>query len=95
MRVFRKEGFQKSSNLHLRLIKAIIVLPGTALVFIPVLILTLTKNSDSSYQFATPDQIIFWLALLPAGVGLGLAVKQMFRAGSLGCSLGIRETNKH
>jgi protein-S-isoprenylcysteine O-methyltransferase Ste14 len=50
------------------------VLPGTALVFIPVIILTLVENSGTSHQFATPDQIIFWLALLPAGVGLGLAV---------------------
>ena len=50
------------------------MLPGTALVFVPVIILTLAENSGVSYQFATPDQILFWLGLLPAGVGLGLAV---------------------
>jgi protein-S-isoprenylcysteine O-methyltransferase Ste14 len=51
-----------------------IVLPGTALVFVPAIILTLAENSGVSYQLATPDQRLFWLALLPAGVGLGLAV---------------------
>jgi protein-S-isoprenylcysteine O-methyltransferase Ste14 len=50
------------------------VLPGTALVFVPAIILTLAEKSGVSYQFATPDQSLFWLALLPAGVGLGLAV---------------------
>ena len=57
-----------------RLVIAIIVLPGTALVFVPAIILTLAENSGVSYQSATPDQSLFWLALLPAGVGLGLAV---------------------
>jgi protein-S-isoprenylcysteine O-methyltransferase Ste14 len=50
------------------------VLPGPALVFVPAIILTLAENSGISYQFATPDQGLFWLALLPAGAGLGLAV---------------------
>jgi len=59
---------------HWRLVIAMIVLPGTALVFVPAIILTLAENSGVSYQLATPDQRLFWLALLPAGVGLGLAV---------------------
>ena len=50
-----------------------IVLPGTALVFVPAIILTLADNSGASFHLASPDQILFWLALLPAGVGLGLA----------------------
>ena len=50
------------------------MLPGTALVFVPAIILTLAENPGVSYQFATPDQSLFWLALFPAGVGLGLAV---------------------
>jgi protein-S-isoprenylcysteine O-methyltransferase Ste14 len=50
-----------------------IVLPGTALVFVPAIILPLAESSGVSYQFATPDQILFWLAFLPAGAGLGLA----------------------
>jgi hypothetical protein len=48
------------------------VLPGTALVFVPAIILTLAEHSGFSYQFTTPDQSLFWIALLPAGVGLGL-----------------------
>lgn len=64
---------QKSSKIHLRLILAIIVLPGTALVFVPAIVLTLAENSGAPFQFASPHQILFWLALLPAGAGLGLA----------------------
>jgi protein-S-isoprenylcysteine O-methyltransferase Ste14 len=56
------------------LVKAIIVLPGTAQVFVPAIILAVADNSNFSHQFATPDRILFWLALLPTGTGLGLAV---------------------
>lgn len=59
--------------MHWRLVVAMIVLPGTALVFVPAIILTLAENSGVSYQLATSEQRLFWLALLPAGVGLGLA----------------------
>lgn len=50
-----------------------IVLPGTALVFVPAIILTLAKNSGFFFQLSSPRQFSFWLALLPAGVGIGLA----------------------
>jgi protein-S-isoprenylcysteine O-methyltransferase Ste14 len=56
------------------LVKAIILLPGTALVFVPAIILAVAKNSGVSYQFATPAQILFWMALLPACIGFGLAI---------------------
>ncbi|MGD8882468.1 MAG: isoprenylcysteine carboxylmethyltransferase family protein [Desulfobacterales bacterium] len=55
------------------LIIALIVLPGTALVFVPAIILTLSESLGASFELASPHQILFWLALLPAGVGLGLA----------------------
>jgi protein-S-isoprenylcysteine O-methyltransferase Ste14 len=56
------------------LAKAIIVLPGTVLVFVPAIILAVADNSNFSHQLATPDRILFWLAFFPAGAGLGLAV---------------------
>ena len=56
------------------LIKAIIVLPGNVLVFVPAIILAITAYPDFADQLATPDRIIFWFALLPAGAGLWLAV---------------------
>ncbi len=56
------------------LIKAIIVLPGTVLIFVPAIILAISANLDFTDQLATPDQMIFLLALLPAGAGLLLAV---------------------
>ena len=51
-----------------------IVLPGTALVFVPAIILTLAHRSGATFQLATPDQILFWFAVIPAAVGFGLAV---------------------
>ncbi|MEJ2099346.1 MAG: isoprenylcysteine carboxylmethyltransferase family protein [Desulfobacterales bacterium] len=57
-----------------RVVKTIIILPGTALVLVPAIILAIADNSNFSYQLLTPHQVLFWLALLPAGAGLGLAV---------------------
>lgn len=57
-----------------RLLKTLIVLPGTALVFVPAIILAVANNTNFSHDFATPDHFLFWLALLPACAGLGLAV---------------------
>ena len=57
-----------------RLIRTIIILPGTALVFVPAAILFGAKNTNFSHQLAGPGQLLFWLALLTASLGLGLAV---------------------
>ena len=56
------------------LVKTIIVLPGTVLVFVPAIILAIADSSNFPDQFAPPHRILFWLALLPAGAGFGLAV---------------------
>lgn len=57
-----------------RLLKTITVLPGTALVFIPAIILAIADHIGFSHSFARPDRFLFWLALLAAGAGLALAV---------------------
>ena len=62
-------------TMNWRLLKAIIALPGTALVFVPGIILVVADGTNFSHQLATPDRFLFWLALLPAGAGLGLAVR--------------------
>ncbi|MFH1351796.1 MAG: isoprenylcysteine carboxylmethyltransferase family protein [Pseudomonadota bacterium] len=59
--------------MHWGLVKTIIVLPGTVLVFVPGIILLATEDSKSTYELASPDQIRFWIALLAAGVGLALS----------------------
>ena len=56
------------------LVKTIIVLPGTALVFVPAIILVVAHKLNFWDQFVTPDRVLFWLALLPACIGLGLAI---------------------
>jgi len=57
-----------------RLLKTLIALPGMALVLVPAIILAVADGTRFSYDLAAPDQFLFWLALLPAGAGLGLAV---------------------
>ncbi len=59
--------------MHWGLIRAIIILPGTALVFVPAAILFVAKNTNYSHQLAGPGQLAFWLALMAASLGLGLA----------------------
>jgi protein-S-isoprenylcysteine O-methyltransferase Ste14 len=59
--------------MNLRLMKAIIVLPGTVLVFIPAAILLATRDSRFALELASPAEIWFWLALLAAIIGLALS----------------------
>jgi len=60
--------------MHWGLARTIIALPGTVLVFIPAIILLLSKDSRFSPRLTTPSQIWFWLALLAASVGFTLCV---------------------
>ncbi len=60
--------------MHWGLVRTIIILPGTVVVFIPAVILAVAKDSQFSHELATPGQIVFWLALLAASIGLGLGV---------------------
>jgi protein-S-isoprenylcysteine O-methyltransferase Ste14 len=56
------------------LVRTIIVLPGTVLVFIPTIILLLTKDSRFHPKLSSPSEICLWLALLTAGIGFVLCV---------------------
>jgi protein-S-isoprenylcysteine O-methyltransferase Ste14 len=60
-------------KMNLRLVKTIILLPGTVLVFIPGAILLVTQDSKFAPELASPTQIWFWLALLAAILGLALS----------------------
>ncbi|MFQ5683777.1 MAG: methyltransferase family protein [Candidatus Binatia bacterium] len=53
--------------------RAIILLPGTVLLFIPGVILWAAEGSQFSPELSTPHQTLFWLALLTASMGLGLS----------------------
>ncbi|MDH3555764.1 MAG: isoprenylcysteine carboxylmethyltransferase family protein [Deltaproteobacteria bacterium] len=59
--------------MHLRLVKTIIVLPGTVLVFIPGAILLATQDTRFALELASPAKIWFWLALFAAIIGLALS----------------------
>ncbi len=56
------------------LIRAIVILPGTALVFVPALILWLAHDEPVQASLAGPATIRFWLALAIGGCGLAMAV---------------------
>ena len=56
------------------LVRAIFVLPGTVLVFVPAVILWFTRETAAAASLAGPDRAAFWLAAVAAAVGLGLAV---------------------
>ncbi len=50
------------------LVRTIIILPGTVLVFIPAVILAVAKDSQFSFELAAPGQSVFRLALFAAGI---------------------------
>jgi len=56
-----------------RLLKPILVLPGTVLVLVPSVILFAFRNTHYAQELAAPDRFFFWLALAAAGPGLFLA----------------------
>ncbi len=55
------------------LLRAIVILPGTALVFVPALLLWLSREGPLHARIAGPDAPRFWLALAIGG-GLAMAV---------------------
>ncbi len=57
-----------------RLLKAMVLLPGTVLVVVPALALWTTSGTWLSGSMTTPAQPLYWMGLLPAVLGLGLAV---------------------
>ena len=60
--------------MHWGLLKTIILLPGTVLVFVPTVILLTTRDSRLAPELVPPAQVWFWMALLAASVGLALSV---------------------
>ncbi|MCH7958093.1 MAG: hypothetical protein IIB63_11105, partial [Proteobacteria bacterium] len=51
------------------LITALILLPGNALVFIPALIVWLTRETPFAVQTAAPSQVVFWVGVAAAAKG--------------------------
>jgi protein-S-isoprenylcysteine O-methyltransferase Ste14 len=56
-----------------RLLKTILILPGTALVVVPAVILWAVNATDGAITPATPSQGAFWPGLAFAALGLTLA----------------------
>lgn len=56
------------------LLRSIIILPGTTLVFVPAILLWISTNTPYAPQSVSPTSFLFWLGIGFAGVGIGLAV---------------------
>ena len=56
------------------LIRSIIILPGTVLVFVPGLILWFSRGTSFGAESASPSQIQFWIGLLSLIFGIILAI---------------------
>lgn len=56
------------------LIRSIIILPGTTLIFIPGLILWFSRGTSLAGGLASPTQLQFWPGLLSLFCGLTLAI---------------------
>jgi protein-S-isoprenylcysteine O-methyltransferase Ste14 len=61
-----------------RLLKPIIILPGTVLFFVPSVILIATSNTRYSSECIGPVQPIFWFGFALAIIGLFLAAWTVF-----------------
>jgi protein-S-isoprenylcysteine O-methyltransferase Ste14 len=57
------------------LIRAIILLPGMVLGFIPFIFTWLTRNTRWAASVASPQQAVFWLAIFIAGIALVLIIR--------------------
>ena len=55
------------------LLRSIIILPGSTLVFIPALLLWVSAKSKYAPQFVSPSSLLFWLAIVLAAIGIVLA----------------------
>ncbi len=66
--------------MHWRLIKAIIILPGTVLVFVPTAILLLAGGARFAADFQTPVEVTFYVAgvLFAAGGYLAVSTVRLF-----------------
>jgi protein-S-isoprenylcysteine O-methyltransferase Ste14 len=56
------------------MLKTIIVLPGTVLVFVPSVILLAAQDSAFAAEWVTTSQVWFWIALAAAAVGMTLSI---------------------
>jgi len=65
----------REESMHWGLIKAIIILPGTVLVFVPAAILLFAGETRLAADFQTPAEFTFYLAMAIIAAGGYLAVR--------------------
>ena len=60
--------------MSLGLLRTIIILPGSTLIFVPAILLWSSANTRFAPQILSPASGLFWLAVGLAIVGIGLAI---------------------
>ncbi|MEE8398760.1 MAG: methyltransferase [Desulfobacterales bacterium] len=70
-----KSAGKRRVNLTWRLMKAIIILPGAVLVFIPAAILLLSKGTRFSPDLQSPSEVTFLLTMAIPAIGGYLAIR--------------------
>jgi len=56
------------------MVRAILILPGTVIVYVPVIIFWLTSGTKWEFFATTYSHVEFWLAVVLAATGLSLAI---------------------
>lgn len=60
--------------INLGLARSIVLLPGNALIIIPLIVLWATKDTTYAYRVSTPVEFSFWIALVLISLGLVLSI---------------------
>lgn len=56
------------------LTRSIVLLPGNALVIIPLIVLWATRGTVYAHRVSTPAEILFWIGLALVSLGLALSI---------------------
>ncbi len=69
-----------TTTINWRMVRAVILLPGNALVIIPLIILWAATATAYTHRFSVPTEFSFWIAviLILVGLTLGIATSRLF-----------------
>ena len=55
-------------------IRAVFVLPGTALVLVPATLIVISRNTRFAVQVVGPAHTVFWIAAISGGAGIAMLI---------------------
>ncbi len=71
---------ENMTTLNWRIVRAVIILPGNALVIIPLIILWASAGTAYTHRYSVPTEFSFWIAviLILFGLTLSIATSRLF-----------------